>query len=63
MRHALNQLLKIANLEAVETLISIYNDLPNGHRRAMIVDTIEVLSSRLSFKVIDINGNLQFVTK
>ena len=61
MNSALRHILKIAKKNTVETIINVHNDLPNGHRRGMVLDTIEKLSNRFGFRVIDVAGSLQVV--
>lgn len=53
MMYALKYLPKVANENTIEKLINIHNDLPGGHRRGMILDALDDLSSRFGIRVIN----------
>lgn len=59
IRASLNHLRKIANRQTALKLIEIYNNLSNRHFKGMFLETIEKLSSRIGFRVINVDGMLQ----
>lgn len=59
IRESLNHLRKIANRQTAVRLIEIYNNLSDRHFKGMFLETIEKLSSRIGFRVINVNEKLQ----
>ncbi len=59
--YALKHILKVADNQTLMKLVNIHNDLPRGYRRGMFLDTIETLSNRFGYKVMNVNGELEAV--
>lgn len=59
IRESLNHLRKIANRQTAVKLIEIFNSLTDRHFKGMFLETIEKLSSRIGFRVINVNEKLQ----